>query len=82
MARGELPGTWCSPERAGRHHHGLFRTVTAFKRASIPQEPPGLHPCPDSIPDSIPAPAALSRAPRWEEPPGSPFHLPRLRLTS
>ena len=80
VARGELPGTWeaLAAERAERHHHGPFRSVTAFELASIPQETSSLHPCSDSIPDSIPTPAALSRARGWEEHPGSPFHLPQL----
>lgn len=83
MARRELPGAWfipeaLAPEQAERHHHGLFHSVTAFKRASILQETSSPHPCSDSIPDSIPTPAPLSRAHRWEEPPGSPFRLPQL----
>jgi len=40
-ARGELPGSWFSPEAlAARHRHGPFSSDTAFKPASIPQEPP------------------------------------------
>lgn len=86
VAKGELPGTWFSPEafaaeRAERHRCGPFRSVTAFKLASILQDtlPPACIPVlTPSL--TISTPAALSRAHRWEEHPGSPLHLPQLEL--